>query len=322
MTNPPYKLTTEILNLIIEITEKVGRINSQHITKASPELRKQNRIKTIHASLKIEGNTLTKDQITAILEDKRVLGPKKDILEVNNAIQVYDVLNTLNYKSERDFLIAHQTLTTDLLLDSGKYRKSGVGVVKGNKVAHLAPPAELVPKLMKDLFKYLKNNKDHDLIKSLVFHYELEFILPFSDGNGRMGRLWNTLILMNSFPIFQYIPFESIIAKSQKGYYNSLVQSDKKGESSSFILFMLNVLNEALEPYLNQKEITLKAKDRIQIFLEQVNSEFTRSDYLKYFKSISSPTASRDLASAVKSKLIEKLGDKRNTKYKKTRKPH
>ena len=322
MTNPPYKLTTEILNLIIEITEKVGRINSQHITKASPELRKQNRIKTIHASLKIEGNTLTEDQITAILEDKRVLGPKKDILEVNNAIQVYDVLNTLNYKSERDFLIAHQTLTTDLLLDSGKYRKSGVGIVKGNKVAHLAPPAELVPKLMKDLFKHLKNNKDHDLIKSLVFHYELEFIHPFSDGNGRMGRLWNTLILMNSFPIFQYIPFESIIAKSQKGYYNSLAQSDKKGESSSFILFMLNVLNEALEPYLNQKEITLKAKDRIQIFLEQVNSEFTRSDYLKYFKSISSPTASRDLASAVKSKLIEKQGDKRNTKYKKTRKPH
>ena len=127
MTSTPYKITTEILNLIIEITEKVGRINSQHIIKASPELRKQNRIKTIHASLKIEGNTLTENQITAILEDKRVLGPKKDILEVNNAIQVYDVLNTLNYKSERDFLIAHQTLTTDLLLDSGKYRKSGVG---------------------------------------------------------------------------------------------------------------------------------------------------------------------------------------------------
>ena len=148
MTNPPYKITTEILNIIIEITEKVGRINSQHFTKASPELRKQNRINTIHASLKIEGNTLTEDQITAILEDKRVLGQKKDILEVNNAIKVYDVLNTLNYKSERDFLIAHQTLTTDLLLDSGKYRKSGVGIVKGKKVAHLAPPAESVPKLM------------------------------------------------------------------------------------------------------------------------------------------------------------------------------
>lgn len=122
---------------------------------------------------------------------------------------------------------------------------------------------------------------------------------------------------MNSFPVFQYIPFESIIAKSQKGYYNSLAQSDKKGESSAFIHFMLNVLNEALEPHLNQKKITLKAKDRIQIFIQQINTEFTRSDHLKYFKSISSPTASRDLASAVKLKLIEKLGDKRNTKFKK-----
>lgn len=314
---PPYKLTTEILNLIIEITEKVGQINAHHVTKSSPELRKQNRIKTIHASLKIEGNTLSEDQITAIIEDKRVLGPQKDIVEVNNAIQVYDVLNTLNYKSEKDFLIAHQTFTSDLINDSGKYRKSGVGIVKGNKVAHLAPPAEIVPKLMKDLFNYLKNNKDHDLIKSLVFHYELEFIHPFSDGNGRMGRLWNTLILMNSFPIFQYIPFESIIAKYQEGYYKALAKSDKKGESTDFILFMLNVLNEALDPYINQKEVMLKAEDRIKIFLDQVEGEFTRSDYLKFFKSISSPTASRDLANAVRLDLIKKLGDKRNTKYKK-----
>ena len=170
---------------------------------------------------------------------------------------------------------------------------------------------------MKDLFNYLKNNKDHDLIKSLVFHYKLEFINPFSDGNGRMGRLWNTLILMNSFPIFQYIPFESIIAKYQEGYYKALANSDKKGESTDFILFMLNVLNEALDPYINQKEIMLKAEDRIKIFLDQVEGEFTRSDYLKFFKSISSPTASRDLANAVRLDLIKKLGDKRNTKYKK-----
>lgn len=312
---PPYSLTTEILNLVIEITEKVSRINAQYIGKTSPELRKQNKIKTIHASLKIEGNTLTEDQITAILEDKSVLGPQKDILEVNNAIQVYDLLESWDYKKKKDFLKAHNILTYDLIPDAGKYRKGGVGIVKGNKVAHLAPPAELVPQLMKDLFEYLKKNKDHDLIKSLVFHYELEFIHPFSDGNGRMGRLWNTLILMNSFPIFQYIPFESIIAKYQKGYYKALAQSDKKGESTDFILFMLNVLKESLEPYLNQKEITLKANDRIAIFLDQIKGEFTRSDYLKFFKSISSPTASRDLASAVKSGFIKKTGDKRNTKY-------
>jgi Fic family protein len=317
MITPPCKITTEILNIVIEITEKVGRIHTQYIGKSSPELRKQNRIKTIHASLKIEGNTLTENQITSIFENKRVLGPQKDILEVNNAIKVYDAIDTWSYKSEKDFLEAHKNLTHDLIPDAGKYRLSGVGIVKGNKVEHLAPPAELVSKLMNDLFLYLKDNKDHDLIKSLVFHYELEFIHPFSDGNGRMGRLWNTLVLMNSFPIFQYIPFETIIAKYQSGYYDALAHSDKKGESTDFILFMLNVINESLEPYLNQKEITLNVDDRIRIFLEQVKGEFTRSDYLKFFKSISSPTASRDLAEAVKQKLIEKTGDKRNTKYNK-----
>ena len=317
MSNPPYDLTSQILNLVIEITDKISQINSQHIGKSSPELRKQNRIKTIHASLKIEGNTLTTEQITAVIEGKRVIGPQKDILEVNNAIKVYQTLSALNYKNEDDFLNAHQTLTRNLIQDSGKYRKGTVGIVKGAVVAHLAPPAELVPKLMKDLFNYLKFNIDHDLIKSLVFHYELEFIHPFSDGNGRMGRLWNTLILMNSFPIFEFIPFESIIAENQEGYYEALAISDKKGKSTDFILFMLNVLNKSMEPYLEAKEITLDANDRIEIFLNQITSEFSRSDYLKFFKLISSPTASRDLAKAVELNLLEKLGDKRNTKYRK-----
>ena len=317
MNNPPYDLTSQILNLVIEITDKISQINSQHIGKSSPELRKQNRIKTIHASLKIEGNTLTTEQITAVIEGKRVIGPQKDILEVNNAIKVYQTLSTLDYKNEDDFLNAHQTLTRNLIQDSGKYRKGTVGIVKGAVVAHLAPPAGLVPKLMKNLFNYLKFNIDHDLIKSLVFHYELEFIHPFSDGNGRMGRLWNTLILMNSFPIFEFIPFESIIAENQEGYYEALAISDKKGKSTDFILFMLNVLNKSMEPYLNAKEITLEANDRIEIFLNQITSEFSRSDYLKFFKLISSPTASRDLAKAVELNLLEKLGDKRNTKYRK-----
>ena len=317
MSNPPYDLTSQILNLVIEITDKISQINAQHIGKSSPELRKQNRIKTIHASLKIEGNTLTTEQITAVIEGKRVIGPQKDILEVNNAIKVYQTLSALDYKNEDDFLNAHQTLTRNLIQDSGKYRKGTVGIVKGAVVAHLAPPAGLVPKLMKDLFNYLKFNIDHDLIKSLVFHYELEFIHPFSDGNGRMGRLWNTLILMNSFPIFEFIPFESIIAENQEGYYEALAISDKKGKSTDFILFMLNVLNKSMEPYLEAKEITLDANDRIEIFLNQITSEFSRSDYLKFFKLISSPTASRDLAKAVELNLLEKLGDKRNTKYRK-----
>lgn len=315
MINPPYSLTSEILDLVIKISAKIGQINAQYLVKESPELRKLNQIKTIHASLKIEGNTLTEDQITAIIDDKRVLGPEKDIAEVNNAITVYNQLTSFDFKNEKDFLKAHLLLTKNILLDAGKYRKGGVGIVKGDQIAHLAPPYDLVPGLMKDLFKYLISSKDHDLIKSLVFHYELEFIHPFSDGNGRMGRLWNTLILMNSFPIFQYIPFESIIANNQEGYYEALAKSDKKGESTDFIFFMLNVLNESLDPYLLEKEVTLNKEDRISIFLDQFKGEFTRSDYMTFFKSISSPTASRDLALAVKNGLLLKIGDKRLTKY-------
>ena len=318
MEEPPYQITPEILNLVIEIAEKTGQINAQFLEKASPELRRRNKIKTIHASLKIEGNTLSEEQVTALIEDKHVLGPQKDIQEVNNAIEVYDSIHNFNSNSEGDFLKAHKMLTRNLILESGKYRNGGVGIFKGSKVAHLAPPAKMVPKLMKNLFKYLQTNKDHDLIKSLVFHYELEFIHPFSDGNGRMGRLWNTLILMRSFPVFEFIPFESIIAKHQSGYYQALAASDKKGESTDFIYFMLGVIRESLEPFLKVKEINLKANDRIQIFLDEVNNDFKRSDYLQFFKNISGPTASRDLAKAVKMGLILKVGDKRNTIYKKT----
>lgn len=201
-----------------------------------------------------------------MIEDKRVLGPQKDIQEVNNAIEVYDSIHKFNSNSERDFLKAHKMLTRNLLVESGKYRNGGVGVFKGSKVAHVAPPAKMVPKLMKNLFKYLKTNKDHDLIKSLVFHYELEFIHPFSDGNGRMGRLWNTLVLMRSFPVFEFIPFESIIARHQSGYYKAMAASDNKGESTDFIYFMLGVIRESLEPFLKAKEVNLTAKNRIQIF--------------------------------------------------------
>lgn len=317
MNNPPYSITPQILNSIIEIAEKTGQINALFLERSTPELRKENRIKTIHSSLKIEGNTLSEEQITALIEEKRVLGPQKDIIEVNNAIKVYDKIKEFNPHSEKDFLKAHRLMTQKLIEESGKYRNSGVGIVKGNQVAHIAPSAIMVPGLMKDLFKYLKTNKDHELIKSIVFHYELEFIHPFSDGNGRMGRLWNTVILMKAFPVFEYIPFESIIAKYQEGYYKALATADKKGESTDFILFMLNIINESLEPFLNSKEVNLKSEDRLDLFLSQVDGDFSRADYLKFFKNISSPTASRDLAKAVKDFKVKKIGDKRNTTYRK-----
>ncbi len=176
---PPYQITPSILKLITSISEKIGEINANYLNKPSPKLRKQNRIKTIHSSLKIEGNTLTEEQITALLENKRVIGPKKDVSEVLNAIEIYENLKLYKADSEKSFLKAHKNLMNNLIENSGAYRKQGVGIVKGSKVEHLAPPYENVPFLIKDLFEYLKKDDEIELIKSCVFHYEMEFIHPF-----------------------------------------------------------------------------------------------------------------------------------------------
>src|SRR5690606_13400412 len=190
---PPYIITSEILELVTSISERIGEINATHLYKPTTELRKKNRIKTIQSSLEIEGNTLTEVQITALLENKRVIAPKKDILEVQNAIKVYDKLNEFNPYQLKDLEKAHLVLMKGLIDNAGKLRTTNVGIVKGSKANHVAPNGTMVKGLMKDLFAYLKKDKDLILIKSCVFHYEFEFIHPFNDGNGRMGRLWQTL---------------------------------------------------------------------------------------------------------------------------------
>src|SRR3989338_5928548 len=192
--NPPYQIPPEILNLITSISEKIGQINAKFLDKPSPKLRKENRIKTIHSSLSIEGNTLSEEQITALIENKRIIGPEKDVNEVLNALKVYNQLGVFNPNSVKSFLRAHEILMKGLVPDNGKFRNKVVGIMAGNEITHLAPPAENVPHLMNDLFSYLKTSKEITLIKSCVFHYEIEFIHPFIDGNGRMGRLWQTLI--------------------------------------------------------------------------------------------------------------------------------
>src|SRR5690606_4287716 len=199
---PPYQITGKILRLVASISEKIGEVNAAHLHKPPTALRKKNRIKTIHSSLEIEGNTLTIEQITAIVENKRVIGPKKDILEVKNAIAVYDYLDELNPYDFKSFCEAHRILMNGLIESAGKLRTKSVGIVKGAEVAHLAPPSAMLKPLMNDLFDYLKNGDDLVLIKSCVFHYEIEFIHPFIDGNGRMGRLWQTLILKDAYPVF------------------------------------------------------------------------------------------------------------------------
>ncbi len=314
---PPYEITAEILKYITSISEKIGEVNAKYLIKTNPTLRKQNQIKTIHSSLSIEGNTLTEEQITAILENKRVVGPEKDILEVLNALEVYKNINKLKPEREKDFLKAHKLLLQKLIKEPGKYRNQSVGIVKGSKVEHIPPPHENVPYLMKNLFEYLKDKNELTLIKSCVFHYEMEFIHPFLDGNGRMGRLWQTLILLQDYPIFEFLPFETLISKNQNDYYNALSLSDKEGKSTKFIEYMLKIIERSLEELLQNSTKKLTDKDRILIFLENCTSDFTRKDYMNYFKDISSATASRDLKNAVESGLISKLGDKKTTTYKK-----
>ena len=312
---PPYEVTTKILQLVTQISEKIGEINASLLDKPSPKLRKQNRIKTIHNSLKIEGNTLTEKQITAIIDNKRVIGSEKDIKEVLNTIEVYNHFGKFKYQNEKDFLKAHKTIMNGLIENPGKYRKQGVGIVKGTKVEHIAPPYQNVPYLMKDLFKYLKNENELSLIKSCVFHYEMEFIHPFLDGNGRMGRLWQTLILKDQYPVFEFIPLETLISKSQKEYYKALSDSDKMGKSTIFIEYMLGIIDTSLEEALNLGNKKFNQVERLEYFTQQRLTEFTRKDYLNVFSTISTATASRDLNKGIELDLFKKAGDRNKTKY-------
>ena len=312
---PPYDITPKILKLISSISEKIGEVNANYLTKQSPQLRKQNRIKTIHSSLRIEGNTLTEEQITALIENKRVIGPEKDVLEVLNAIKVYEKLDSYKFSSDKSFLKAHLELMNGLIESAGKYRKQGVGIVKGTIVEHVAPPFENVPHLMKDLFEYLKDSDELTLIKSCVFHYEMEFIHPFLDGNGRMGRLWQTLILMAEYPVFEFLPFETLISKTQDEYYKSLALSDKSGKSTYFIEYMLGVIEKSLESLLNYNNRVLKDVDRLEYFMNLGIKEFNRKDYMNVFKDLSSATARKNLKKGMEMNMFESVGNLNKTKY-------
>lgn len=315
---PPYDLTPEMLHLVARIATQIGAIHSQFLVETNPKLRKQNRIKTIHATLGIEGNTLSESQVTAILEDKRVLGPAKDITEVRNALEVYKNLDAWDFRKEKDFLQAHKMLLQNLIPAPGRYRNHSVGIARGQEIHHIAPPHSQVPFLMKNLFAYLASGQENALIQSCVFHYELEFIHPFADGNGRMGRLWQTLILAAAYPLFKYLPFETLISQNQKQYYQVLSECDRQGKSTLFIQYMLGIIDRALADLLASQAAPVHKGNRMEIFLKTHPSPFTRKDYLGFFKNISAPTASRDLAEAVARGLLQKTGEKNATVYKRT----
>lgn len=239
MYTPPFKITAKILNLVAEISAKIERYAILLEQDTELRLRKANRIKTIHSSLAIEGNELTEGQVRDIINGKDVVAPLKEIQEVKNAIATYDLFPSLNPFSEKDLLRAHSTMMQALVDNPGRWRTSGVGVFGEKGCVHMAPPLDRVAALMAGLFDWLKNADDHLLIRSCVFHYEFEFIHPFIDGNGRTGRLWQSLILSQLHPLFAHLPVENMVFSNQQAYYDAITASTVAGESTPFIEFML-----------------------------------------------------------------------------------
>jgi len=315
---PPFTITPRVIDLIAEISEVVGRLTVYADSEQALRLRRINRIRTIHGSLAIEGNSLSEEQITAILEGKHVIAPPREIQEVKNAIVAYDGLDGWKPDAEADLLAAHQILMAGLINESGMYREGGVGVMKGSEVIHMAPPAPRIAGLMADLFHWVKASEYHPLITSSVFHYEFEFIHPFADGNGRMGRLWQTLMLKQWNPLFADMPVESMIYEHQAAYYLALQESTEKSDSACFITFMLEM---ALDTVSSTPQVTLQDSPQVRRLLAVLQGEMTRAE-IQYKLGLSDRKSFREryLKPALQAGLIEMtLPDKPNSRLQKYR---
>ena len=248
---PPFHMADKMTSLIAEISEQVGRITVLQEGTISPHLRRENRIRTIHSSLAIEHNSLSLEQVTAILDGKRILGNPNEIKEVQNAYEAYELMLRLAPSSVDDLLKAHKLMMNGLVPENGKFRSGGVGVFDGEVLIHMAPPAEFVPKHIHNLFAWYQQSELHPLIKSAVFHYEFEFIHPFADGNGRMGRMWHSLLLGKWKELFFWLPIEELIQSRQKEYYDALGAADKQANSAGFVELILEIIRDSL------KEVTV-----------------------------------------------------------------
>ena len=317
---PPFHITEKIANLTAEIAEKVGSISATIGDIPHPKLRKENRIKTIQSSLAIENNTLSIEQVTAIVEGKRVLGSPQEIQEVKNAFETYEHLLTFDPYFDRDLLLAHQILMNELVKDNGKFRSKSVGISDGSNIIHVAPPSERVPYLVNDLLLWIENSQLHPLIKSCVFHYEFEFIHPFSDGNGRMGRLWQTLILTDWKPLFAWIPVETIIKENQKEYYQALQSADNSGDSTIFIEFMLKSILHAVEDLQETQHVGVNVganvgvNENMILDLIKNNSKITAKEITLHLN-ISLRQVQRLIASMKKNKLIFREGSDKSGEW-------
>lgn len=313
MTNkqPPFEINERIMADVIEIAELVGRVSVTDKISMNPTLRRTNRIQTIYSSLAIEQNTLDIEQVTAILSGKRVIAPPKDIAEVQNAYEIYDNMDKLNPYSIDDLLKAHSVMERGLLNEAGEFRSRPVGVAdsEGN-ILHFGTLPQYVPKLIQELLEWTEKSEIHLLIKSCVFHYEFELIHPFADGNGRMGRLWHTLLLSKWNPIFAWLPIESIIHDNQSEYYNAINISNNNGNSTVFIEFMLSVIKQALQESINDKPKNISSKsdlrwNKINDYLEM--HEYILNSDVQKLLGVSSATATRILVGFMKDGKLKRI---------------
>ncbi len=308
---PPFEITNTILDEIAEIAELVGHVNASFGLSTNPTLRRTNRIRTIYSSLAIEQNTLSLEQVTAVLNGKHVIAPPKDIAEVKNAYEIYEIMDSLDPYSVDDLLRAHGVMTKGLIEESGCFRSRPVGVVdKQGNILHFGTLPDYVPGLVMELLDWVRDSEFHMLIKSCVFHYELELIHPFSDGNGRIGRLWHTLLLTQWKPMFAWLPVESMIHDRQDEYYQAINRSNNEAESTVFIEFMLSAIKEALLEAVQTGRAENRSTDeqrwhQIKYFLEK-NGTITNADVRKML-GVSAATANRILAMMTEKGRIKKV---------------
>lgn len=308
---PPFEITSAILDEVAEIAELVGHMNAAQGMSANPTLRRTNRIRTIYSSLAIEQNTLSLEQVTAVLSGKRVIAPPKDIAEVKNAYEIYEMLESLDPYSVDDLLRAHGVMTRGLVQESGCFRSRPVGVVdKQGNILHFGTLPDYVPGLVMELLDWVRDSDFHMLIKSCVFHYELELIHPFADGNGRIGRLWHTLLLTQWKSMFAWLPVESIIHDRQDEYYQAINRSNTEAESTVFIEFMLSAIKEALLEAVQTGDLeSMSTEERrwyqIERFLKK-NGTITNADVRKML-GVSAATANRILGKMTEEGKIQKI---------------
>ena len=310
---PPFTVSAEAINLIAEISGQIERYAIRLEQEDGLRLRKVNRIKTIHSSLAIEGNTLSEDQVRDIIDGKTVVAPIKEIQEVKNAIATYNLYPTLNPYSVKDLLKAHGVMMQALVDDAGRFRRGGVGVFSEQGLVHMAPPAERVPFLMDDLFAWLQSSKDHLLIRSCVFHYEFEFIHPFIDGNGRTGRLWQSLILGRLHPLFEHLPVENMVYANQQAYYDAITASTHAGQSGPFIDFMLNEIYKTLKSHQGEElmDVGNNVGNKERIILDAIRKRPTvTTPQLAELLGVTKRQCERILSNMKQQGLLRRVGTK------------